>query len=61
MIKSINLIPLASGHARSPIFNDQCAAAGHVNLVTLETENESLVSLNIQTSSETFPQVWVQM
>ncbi|MCG6267510.1 hypothetical protein [Vibrio furnissii] len=46
MIKPINLIPLA---------------AGHVNLVTLETENESLVSLNIQTSSETFPQVWVQM
>lgn len=30
-------------------------------LVTLETENESLVSLNIQTNSETFPQVWVKI
>ncbi|ADT89669.1 hypothetical protein [Vibrio furnissii] len=50
-----------NGLAEMQLTDDQCAAAGHVNLVTLETENESLVSLNIQTSSETFPQVWVQM
>lgn len=50
-----------NGLADMQLTDDQCAAAGHVNLVTLETENESLVSLNIQTSSETFPQVWVQM
>lgn len=50
-----------NGLVEMQLTDNQCAAAGHVNLVTLETENESLVSLNIQTSSETFPQVWVQM
>ncbi|MBL4282435.1 hypothetical protein KW508_03750 [Vibrio fluvialis] len=50
-----------NGLADMQLADDQCAAAGHVNLVTLETENESLVSLNIQTNSETFPQVWVKI
>ncbi|MCE7631179.1 hypothetical protein LZT04_25280, partial [Vibrio fluvialis] len=50
-----------NGLADMQLTDDQCAAAGHVNLVTLETENESLVSLNIQTNSETFPQVWVKI
>ncbi|WP_172559340.1 hypothetical protein [Vibrio fluvialis] len=58
---SLTVTADVDGLAEIQLTDDQCAAAGSVNLVTLETENESLVSLNIQTSSETFPQVWVQI
>lgn len=58
---SLTVIADVDGLAEMQLADDQCAAAGSVNLVTLETENESLVSLNIQTNSETFPQVWVKI
>lgn len=41
--------------------DSECVAAGRVNLVTLHTDNESLVSINVETSSDNFPQVWVAL
>ncbi|MBY8257948.1 hypothetical protein KW530_14555 [Vibrio fluvialis] len=58
---SLTVTADVDGLAEMRLTDDQCAAAGSVNLVTLETENESLVSLNIQTNSATFPQVWVKI
>ncbi len=41
--------------------NAKCLKAGSVNIATLEVDNDSLVSINVQTDSDHFPQVWVQI
>ncbi len=43
------------------VSDDQCLQAGDTNIVTLVVDNESLISANIQTESDNFPQVWVQL
>lgn len=43
------------------LVGSECAAAGSINWVTLQTDNESLISLNVQTDSDDFPQVWVRL
>lgn len=41
--------------------DDQCIQAGSVNIATIEVDNDSLVSINVQTDSDQFPQVWVKL
>lgn len=43
------------------LFDEQCIQVGNVNIVTLEVDNDSLVSINVQTDSDQFPQVWVKL
>ncbi len=41
--------------------DEQCIETGTVNIITLEVDNNSLVSINVQTDSDQFPQVWIKL
>lgn len=41
--------------------DEQCIESGTVNIITLEVDNDSLVSINVQTDSDQFPQVWIKL
>ena len=41
--------------------DEQCIQTGSVNIATIEVDNDSLVSINVQTDSDQFPQVWVKL
>ncbi|WP_255203000.1 hypothetical protein [Vibrio natriegens] len=43
------------------LFDAQCIQTGNVNIATLEVDNDSLVSINVHTDSDEFPQVWVKL
>lgn len=43
------------------LLDAQCIQIGNVNIATLEVDNDSLVSINVQTDSDEFPQVWVKL
>lgn len=43
------------------LFDEQCIQVGNVNIATLEVDNDTLVSINVQTDSDQFPQVWVKL
>ncbi|WMN90085.1 hypothetical protein NI382_18610 [Vibrio parahaemolyticus] len=43
------------------LFDAQCIQTGNVNIATLEVDNDTLVSINVQTDSDQFPQVWVKL
>lgn len=43
------------------LFDEQCIPAGNVNIATIEVDNDTLVSINVQTDSDQFPQVWVKL
>ncbi|WP_182010030.1 hypothetical protein [Vibrio sp. B1FLJ16] len=41
--------------------DEQCIETGTVNIVMLEVDNDSLVSINVQTDSDQLPQVWIKL
>ncbi len=41
--------------------DEQCIQTGSVNIATIEVDNDSLVSINFQTDSDQFPQVWIKL
>lgn len=41
--------------------DEQCIETGTLNIITLEVDNDSLVSINVQTDSDQFPQVWIKL
>ncbi|CAE6939975.1 hypothetical protein ACOMICROBIO_FLGHMIGD_03993 [Vibrio sp. B1FLJ16] len=41
--------------------DEQCIETGTVNIVMLEVDNDSLDSINVQTDSNQFPQVWIKL
>nr|WP_319552670.1 hypothetical protein [uncultured Vibrio sp.] len=43
------------------LLDEQCIQAGSVNIATIEVDNDSLVSINVQTDSDQFPQVWIKL
>ncbi|CAE6936105.1 hypothetical protein [Vibrio sp. B1FLJ16] len=43
------------------LVDEECIQTGSVNIVTLEVDNDSLVSINVQTDSNQFPQVWIKL
>ncbi len=57
----LSLSTALNGIVNMSWFDDGCLQAGTTNLVTLEIDNDSLISVNIQTESDNLPQVWVQL